>query len=1518
MKRNFLLTLLLTLLPLVSWALPSGQLVFTSGTDAFDATYETSSVTLDEVRDGDVKCWFVQETSTGYTHVDVTTNVTWTSQTNPAWNINDGWELGTYTATYESVPATLTVTEGSPSGLTTEVELQVQAKSTCQMVYGNTLSLTGDMITLTPINAPAVVITDALKEAVAAMLVVNQDLSKEGVTGPQGVPFDIGFKNPAETQLDGSTIVGGSYDAYTFNLSPIGSGRVKILKGENILNPDAVILAEGLTFNGKFQDLVDATSVTYSFTSYLTEEDNTKLAVGTAKVVSVDKTGAKPITKIKVLSNVSVNQYVSDEKAQSFVDNTYYVQGDPENFAAGVRYQLFTDEEATVPTEDADLFVEVAPTGMSTYNKVQFLTMTADEYSELFEGHEAAMIQVSSFNPDAWAETNEDYTAEWTTTLPQGKWADNYYVWAKAADGESNYSGGDAEFIGEVTIGKGTPNLKGTITLDPIYYTYNGNGNKNGLYKEVKLAATDKIYAYFGEDKDNPDYQEDVTAKVVLMYQTGTPTDNGGFNGDGSGFSYLTEATTFEVLDPGKAYQIGVRIMNMDDNKNLDKTNLTSSPRAIFEVAKPTLTLHTTATPAAVAYGTEPTYGVTYVDKVKTVEVEGDWIGYKGTYTPVSNKSYTWYVNEECTTTAAQASRIDNSGNYRVGTYYVRLDQQAWGTSTTHDIRVLPAVVTVGQTDIYAYVEPQTLVYGQNLPGKLKYDSGDFLEGSQEVQAFENADRYWNDRTEKGLIATPVKLDGTEYVPTGEEAIPIRQSWRTINPRLSVPETTILKVGTYKVTAVLSNPTDSRKILVGSAIWTIVPKNLDNSKDDAGIWTVTGLGDDFTKTYEYTGKQIKPTTDDIDRMWHNGAQGFNYRYRTLQGNEDYEITGFGENINAGEDAGSFTVKGKGNFTGEVTVNFDITKKTLTVKPQAGNTQVGVKTENFEIDWADLFSQLVLPDTKKYTATTLKNENGFRKLAVKRLVGNTTWGNHENGLQAYKTDKGETNEEFAQNYDFTFTTAPLNIEKGLIKLQVMAQTATYNGTTQPDFVEDFEVANKSLLNPIVVENWKSAVTLNNDKIHFTNTLAKDNKNRYLPGNYTIDVTTDAGWYTSTNYEVELIGASANLRVNKADLTLKAKDRGPFTWTQSQALGFLEGLTAINENSVGYEGLFACDKITDVVTSVNIEEPLVTGENEITLSVNEGNNITFYNVVENKPGVLTINPLDGIVLYSKADVFEKDEYNEDQLVDGDWKTLLDNNGKPVDKVTVYIKQPVMTSGSGLEVPFQWRTDEWQSLVLPFAVNTRDISRAFGYAIVNVVDPENTVEGNVKFKFMKISQDVVIPANTPFLLKTDWDVPTDAVDKDGNVGYPAVFDQQASYTITLPEDASGNPVKRVSQAFENDWGYTIDGTYEAMSITGADFYLRFLGNNEWNFIKKGGASVFSMQPYYGFVNLGQSSEVRNVIFTMEEEDGTTTAIKAVDFLNGNKVKAEGLYRIDGIKLQSAPTQKGVYIQDGKKFVK
>ena len=52
------------------------------------------------------------------------------------------------------------------------------------------------------------------------------------------------------------------------------------------------------------------------------------------------------------------------------------------------------------------------------------------------------------------------------------------------------------------------------------------------------------------------------------------------------------------------------------------------------------------------------------------------------------------------------------------------------------------------------------------------------------------------------------------------------------------------------------------------------------------------------------------------------------------------------------------------------------------------------------------------------------------------------------------------------------------------------------------------------------------------------------------------------------------------------------------------------------------------------------------------------------------------------------------------------------------------------------------------------------------------------------------------------------------------------------------------------------------------------------------------------------------------MQEEDGSFTAIESIE--NMSKVNtAEGWFTTNGVKLNAQPTQKGVYIHNGKKIV-
>jgi hypothetical protein len=56
----------------------------------------------------------------------------------------------------------------------------------------------------------------------------------------------------------------------------------------------------------------------------------------------------------------------------------------------------------------------------------------------------------------------------------------------------------------------------------------------------------------------------------------------------------------------------------------------------------------------------------------------------------------------------------------------------------------------------------------------------------------------------------------------------------------------------------------------------------------------------------------------------------------------------------------------------------------------------------------------------------------------------------------------------------------------------------------------------------------------------------------------------------------------------------------------------------------------------------------------------------------------------------------------------------------------------------------------------------------------------------------------------------------------------------------------------------------------------------------------------------------------FYVEEIDGTVTAINGVTKeVIGTNLNADGWHTLNGVKLQSAPTVKGIYINNGKKIV-
>ena len=225
--------------------------------------------------------------------------------------------------------------------------------------------------------------------------------------------------------------------------------------------------------------------------------------------------------------------------------------------------------------------------------------------------------------------------------------------------------------------------------------------------------------------------------------------------------------------------------------------------------------------------------------------------------------------------------------------------------------------------------------------------------------------------------------------------------------------------------------------------------------------------------------------------------------------------------------------------------------------------------------------------------------------------------------------------------------------------------------------------------------------------------------------------------------------------------------------------------------------------------------------------------------------------------------------------------------------------------------WKANTWNTLVLPFDISVADLSKKLGYAIVNVIDKSRTEISGTGSKFYgKLTMkggngsDDVLKANKPFMVK----IADDIADVNGGV---IDFGTQ---TIVAPATDADRSVDA-----DEDGYVKFTGTYLTKTVTPADnqaFWFLIGNNDRWLYIGKNGS--WDVLPFEGFIDMTNApAGAHNMTFYFEELNGSTTAIKGIstDELNGKM--AEGMYNMNGMKLNTVPTQKGVYILNGKKVV-
>lgn len=286
------------------------------------------------------------------------------------------------------------------------------------------------------------------------------------------------------------------------------------------------------------------------------------------------------------------------------------------------------------------------------------------------------------------------------------------------------------------------------------------------------------------------------------------------------------------------------------------------------------------------------------------------------------------------------------------------------------------------------------------------------------------------------------------------------------------------------------------------------------------------------------------------------------------------------------------------------------------------------------------------------------------------------------------------------------------------------------------------------------------------------------------------------------------------------------------------------------------------------------------------------VANYTKVTVKSGKVMVTAPEAITLDIVA--FQKDNYLENNEKDAEINDELirDYAGTAVKKVTITCSKQAYTI----------KGDQWYSMVLPFEATVREIQSLFnGFVGVDQLNQTASASKASEIRFTYTTKNV--PANNPFIAKTDNDFTfTGATisrgdDKKIMIEYPENKDGTAGDVAI--EDANGNKFFGTYNAFfapnktEYDFVNLGRGAVQAMN---EDAYVRPLG------------AYFQVAK--GVLN--NEAPLRIVI---EEFDGTQTVIEAVEAEGAENAAAEGWYTISGVKLNAQPTEKGIYIFNGKK---
>ncbi len=309
-------------------------------------------------------------------------------------------------------------------------------------------------------------------------------------------------------------------------------------------------------------------------------------------------------------------------------------------------------------------------------------------------------------------------------------------------------------------------------------------------------------------------------------------------------------------------------------------------------------------------------------------------------------------------------------------------------------------------------------------------------------------------------------------------------------------------------------------------------------------------------------------------------------------------------------------------------------------------------------------------------------------------------------------------------------------------------------------------------------------------------------------------------------------------------------------------------------------------------------------DVSIAFENTNPWTEVNGVAEHP--MTLNGLEGGTTYEVEVQAVYDDGATSDWVAGQFTTtsdlvLLDNDfdlpegQKNTDKLAQFVGKTANVTLSGRTL---YKDGSWNTIILPFKLTLEEMEKSpLAGAEIKWVQPSSTVEGTHVTLYLD-DEDEAFYADYPYFVR--WE-------SGENITDPTF----EGVTITTAEESMA--------PMSYDYNIYSIGFYNAYQLLPEDqlaedepliYYMS--SDNKLRFTGKPRVmGAFR----HGFIF--RKGEAGALSFTIYEDGAETTGIAEIDGGKMQRDAADGVYSLQGVKLNAQPKQKGVYIVNGKKVV-